>query len=83
MNKAPRLESSSCPGRSAARSACEAVRCVRGSDWIASSQELLAMTEENTELRSFRAIASEAKQSMVQQTRVRRNGLLRRNCSSQ
>jgi hypothetical protein len=50
--------------------------------WIASSQELLAMTE-NTEIRFFRVIASEAKQSMMQQTRMWKDGLLRPKCFSQ
>jgi hypothetical protein len=35
------------------------------------------------ELRSLHVIASGAKQSIVQQTRKRKNGLLRRKCSSQ
>jgi hypothetical protein len=42
----------------------------------------LAMTE-NTEIRFFRVIASEAKQSMMQQTRMWKDGLLRPKCSSQ
>jgi hypothetical protein len=42
----------------------------------------LAMTE-NAKHRFFRVIASEAKQSMAQQTRMRKNGLLRRKGSSQ
>jgi hypothetical protein len=38
---------------------------------------------ENTEIRFFRVIASEAKQSMMQQTRMWKDGLLRPKCSSQ
>jgi hypothetical protein len=44
----------------------------RGSDWIASSQLLLAMTE-NTALRFLPVIASEAKQSIVRQTSMRKD----------